>query len=112
MTDAARRRPAGSSSPTSAWRSSCVGHVWRYRYDKFGWTTRSSQLYESRLLRWGSPLFHFGILAVFVGHVMGLGIPKSVDRRPSGSPRSVYHVMAVSIGAVAGVLHASSAWPS
>ena len=22
------------------------GHVWRYRYDKFGWTTRSSQLYE------------------------------------------------------------------
>ena len=22
-----------------------VGHLWRYRYDKFGWTTRSSQLY-------------------------------------------------------------------
>ena len=30
---------------------------WRYRYDKFGWTTRSSQLYESRLLRIGSPMF-------------------------------------------------------
>ena len=54
-----------------------LGHVWRYRYDKFGWTTRSSQLYERRLLRWGSPLFHFGILAVFLGHVMGLGVPKS-----------------------------------
>ena len=53
-----------------------VGHVWRYRYDKFGWTTRSSQLYERHLLRWGSPLFHFGILFVFLGHVMGLGIPK------------------------------------
>ena len=39
-----------------------VGHYWRYKYDKFGWTTRSSQLYERRLLRWGSPLFHFGIL--------------------------------------------------
>ena len=38
------------------------GTIWRYRYDKFGWTTRSSQLYESRLLRIGSPLFHFGIL--------------------------------------------------
>ena len=48
------------------------GHVWRYRYDKFGWTTRSSQLYESRLLRLGSPLFHFGILFVLMGHVMGL----------------------------------------
>ena len=46
-----------------------VGHFWRYRYDKFGWTTRSSQLYENRLLRLGSPLFHFGILGVFVGHV-------------------------------------------
>ena len=54
-----------------------MGHCWRYRYDKFGWTTRSSQLYERRLLRWGSPLFHFGILVVFVGHVMGLGVPKS-----------------------------------
>ena len=39
-----------------------VGHLWRYRYDKFGWTTRSSQLYENRLLRIGSPLFHFGML--------------------------------------------------
>ena len=40
------------------------GTIWRYKYDKFGWTTRSSQLYESRLLRIGSPLFHFGILVV------------------------------------------------
>ena len=31
-----------------------AGLVWRYRYDQFGWTTRSSQLYESRLLRIGS----------------------------------------------------------
>ena len=54
-----------------------VGHWWRYRYDKFGWTTRSSQLYETRLLRWGSPLFHFGILGVVIGHIGGLLIPKS-----------------------------------
>lgn len=77
------------------------GHVWRYRYDKFGWTTRSSQLYESRLLRWGSPLFHFGILAVFLGHVMGLGIPESWTSAV-GISEELYHVMAVSIGAVAG----------
>ena len=30
------------------------GHIWRYKYDKYGWTTRSSQLYERRLLRIGS----------------------------------------------------------
>ena len=79
-----------------------AGHVWRYRYDKFGWTTRSSQLYESRLLRWASPMFHFGILAVFLGHVMGLGIPKSWTEAV-GMSEEVYHFLAISIGAVAGV---------
>jgi nitrate reductase gamma subunit len=78
-----------------------VGHYWRYRYDKFGWTTRSSQLYEDRLLRWGSPLFHFGILAVFLGHVMGLGVPKSWTEAV-GISEDMYHFMAVSIGALAG----------
>ena len=57
-----------------------VGHLWRYRYDKFGWTTRSSQLYENRLLRIGSPLFHFGMLGVVGGHVIGLLVPEVVDR--------------------------------
>ncbi len=79
-----------------------VGHIWRYRYDKFGWTTRSSQMYERRLLRWGSPLFHFGILAVFLGHVMGLGVPKSWTEAV-GISEGVYHFLAVSVGAVAGV---------
>ena len=78
-----------------------VGHYWRYRYDKFGWTTRSSQLYERRLLRWGSPLFHFGILAALGGHVIGLGIPSSWTAALGISERA-YHVTAVTIGAVAG----------
>ncbi len=78
-----------------------VGHLWRYHYDKFGWTTRSSQLYENRLLRLGSPLFHFGILFVLAGHVMGLGIPKSWTSAV-GISEGVYHFMAVSIGAIAG----------
>ncbi|MCL3862766.1 respiratory nitrate reductase subunit gamma [Actinotalea sp. K2] len=79
-----------------------VGHVWRYRYDKFGWTTLSSQLYESRLLRWASPMFHFGILAVFLGHVMGLGIPKSWTVAV-GMSDELYHFLAITIGVVAGV---------
>ncbi|UMG93456.1 respiratory nitrate reductase subunit gamma [Nocardioides sp. TF02-7] len=78
-----------------------VGHYWRYRYDKFGWTTRSSQLYEDRLLRWGSPLFHFGILFVFLGHVMGLGVPKSWTEAV-GISEEIYHFLAVSLGALAG----------
>ena len=78
-----------------------VGHFWRYRYDKFGWTTRSSQLYENRLLRIGSPMFHFGILFVFLGHVMGLGVPESWTSA-AGLSEHWYHVLAISIGAVAG----------
>jgi nitrate reductase gamma subunit len=78
-----------------------VGHFWRYRYDKFGWTTRSSQLYEDRLLRWGSPLFHFGILFVFLGHVMGLGVPKSWTEAV-GISSEMYHLMAITLGALAG----------
>ena len=56
-----------------------VGHYWRYKYDKFGWTTRSSQLYENRMLRWGSPLFHFGLLGVVGGHVIGLVVPLALS---------------------------------
>jgi nitrate reductase gamma subunit len=79
-----------------------VGHVWRYRYDKFGWTTRSSQLYENRLLRLGSPLFHFGLLFVFLGHVMGLGVPESWTEKV-GVSEGMYHASAVGVGSIAGV---------
>ncbi len=79
-----------------------LGHVWRYRYDKFGWTTRSSQLYERRLLRLGSPLFHFGILVVLVGHVVGILVPKSWTE-VLGVSETLYRVMAVGLGTVAGV---------
>ena len=78
-----------------------LGHVWRYRYDKFGWTTRSSQLYENRLLRLGSPLFHFGILIVFCGHVIGLGIPESWTSA-IGVSDHLYHILAIASGVVAG----------
>ena len=77
------------------------GHVWRYRYDKFGWTTRSSQLYEHRLLRLGSPLFHYGILVVFLGHVGGLLIPEHWTDR-AGISEHTYHEASYALGATAG----------
>ena len=79
------------------------GHVWRYRYDKFGWTTRSSQLYENRLLRLGSPLFHWGILLVALGHVGGLLIPESLTE-DAGISEDAYHAAAVSLGTISGVM--------
>lgn len=79
-----------------------LGTVWRYRYDKFGWTTRSSQLYETAVLRWGSPMFHFGVLMVLVGHVGGLVVPKSWTEA-IGVTEHAYHLMAVFIGTIAGL---------
>ncbi|HEU5037267.1 MAG TPA: respiratory nitrate reductase subunit gamma [Nocardioides sp.] len=80
-----------------------LGHFWRYRYDKFGWTTRSSQLYEDRLLRIGSPLFHFGMLGVVGGHVIGLLVPESwTDAVGIGD--EVYHAGAIGGGLTAGLM--------
>lgn len=79
-----------------------TGTFWRYRYDRFGWTTRSSELHESRLLRIGSPLFHFGLLVVIIGHVIGLLIPKSWTDAV-GFSQEAYHVQALVLGAIAGV---------
>lgn len=89
--------------PYIAFTSFVVGHVWRYRHDQFGWTTRSSQLHESRLLRLGSPMFHFGILAVLGGHVIGVLIPASWTHAV-GLSEDAYHWFAVGIGSVAGIV--------
>ena len=79
-----------------------IGSWWRYRYDKFGWTTRSSQLYESQLLRIASPMFHFGILVVVFGHVIGLLIPQSWTDAV-GLSQHAYHIQAVILGTIAGI---------
>ncbi|MCP2258223.1 nitrate reductase gamma subunit [Streptoalloteichus tenebrarius] len=78
------------------------GTVWRFRHDRFGLSTRSSQLHESRVLRVASPLFHFGLLFVVGGHVFGLLVPKSVTRL-LGLGQEAYHVLALVMGTVAGL---------
>ncbi|WP_069868447.1 respiratory nitrate reductase subunit gamma [Streptomyces malaysiensis] len=79
-----------------------VGHVWRYRQDQFGWTSRTTQLLEHRWLRWGSPLFHLGAFAVIAGHVIGLAVPASWTEA-AGIGEHAYHITAVALGSVAGV---------
>ncbi|MEV6769371.1 respiratory nitrate reductase subunit gamma [Nocardia sp. NPDC051030] len=79
------------------------GLFWRHRYDKFGWTTRSSESYESRLLNIASPMFHYGILFVFVGHLMGLFIPESWTDA-LGLKEHQYHLLSLFGGTIAGAL--------
>lgn len=78
------------------------GTIWRYKNDQFGWTTRSSQLYESKLLKIASPLFHFGLLMVIAGHFMGLVIPKAWTDAIGFSQHN-YHLLAMGGGMVAAV---------
>lgn len=79
------------------------GHIWRYRFDKFGWTTRSSQTYENKLLRWGSPMFHLGILMVIAGHAVGLLIPRQW-LYAVGITEHMYHLGATIMGTFAALL--------
>ncbi|GAA4799655.1 respiratory nitrate reductase subunit gamma [Corynebacterium canis] len=79
-----------------------IGSIWRWRYDQFGWTTKSSQIYESKLLRLSSPVFHYGMLGVIVGHVVGLAIPKSWTLA-LGISEAAYHFVAAYIGTLFGI---------
>ena len=78
-----------------------VGLIWRRRTDRYGWNARSTQLLESKTLRFGSVLFHLGVLAAIGGHVMGLLIPESWTSAV-GITDSMYHVVAVIGGISAG----------
>ncbi|MFC9283176.1 respiratory nitrate reductase subunit gamma [Streptomyces collinus] len=79
-----------------------AGTAWRYRYDRFGFTTRSSQLHEARLLRIGGPLFHYSLFLVIGGHVMGLLVPEAVTGWLRIS-EAQYHAVALAMGGSAGV---------
>jgi len=80
-----------------------AGHIWRYRGDQYGWTTRSTQLLESRRLKWGSILFHYGALAAIGGHLLGILVPASWTSAV-GVGEHRYHLISAAAGTGAGVL--------
>ncbi|MBL4953922.1 respiratory nitrate reductase subunit gamma [Neobacillus sp. YIM B02564] len=79
-----------------------VGHIYRYNTDQFGWSAKSSEFLEKRQLKWGSVLFHYGIIFVFFGHVAGILIPKAFYDSV-GITDHMYHFGAVWIGGIAGL---------
>ena len=80
-----------------------VGHIWRWRYDQLGWTSRSTQLQERRLLKWGGPIFHYGTFAAIAGHVIGILIPESWTTA-IGIPETAYRWFSAAAGTLAAVL--------
>ncbi|MCM3124997.1 MULTISPECIES: respiratory nitrate reductase subunit gamma [unclassified Mesobacillus] len=80
-----------------------LGHIYRYNTDQFGWSAKSSQFLEKKKLKWGSILFHWGIIFVFFGHVAGVLIPKIIYDS-IGVTDHMYHFGAVWFGGAAGVI--------
>ncbi|MFC7366398.1 MULTISPECIES: respiratory nitrate reductase subunit gamma [Bhargavaea] len=80
-----------------------VGHIYRYKVDKFHWTAKSSEFIEKKQLMVGSLLFHLGIIPVILGHVSGLGIPKEW-MRAMGVNDHMYHLGAIWIGGFFGLV--------
>lgn len=52
-----------------------IGSLIRFDREQYSWRSGSSQLLRARQLRWGSNLFHVGVLFILAGHVVGLLTP-------------------------------------
>lgn len=79
-----------------------LGSLIRFDREQYTWKTGSSQLLRRRQLRWGSNLFHVGILAIFAGHFVGLLTPIWVFDA-LGISHSFKQGLAITVGGIAGI---------
>ncbi len=72
---------------------------------KYHWkiTAKSSELLEKKQLMVGSLLFHVGLIFVFMGHVMGVLVPKAVTDF-FGISDHMYHTFALLMGGIFGIV--------
>ncbi len=79
-----------------------MGSLARFDRDQYTWKSDSSQMLRTGTLRWGSNLFHIGILFLFFGHAAGLLTPHFIYE-PFISA-STKQTVAIVTGGTAGVL--------
>jgi nitrate reductase gamma subunit len=79
-----------------------LGSLARFDRDPYTWKSDSSQLLRTGSLRWGSNLFHIGVLFLLFGHTVGLLTPHAVYA-PFISAADK-QVLAVVFGGIAGAL--------
>ena len=73
----------------------------RFDREQYTWRSGSSQLLRRRQLRWGSNLFHVGLLVIFLGHFVGLLTPIAVFDA-LGVSHSFKQGLAIVVGGLAG----------
>lgn len=80
-----------------------VGLLYRFAFRQISWAAPSTEIYEKKWLSIGSPLFHYGIIFAFFGHVMGIILPKSFYDAV-GVSDEMYHTFGILGGGVAGIM--------
>ncbi len=79
-----------------------AGSLIRFDRDQYTWKSDSSQLLRRGQLRWGSNLFHLGILGIFFGHFVGLLTPLAVWHA-LGVTAPAKQMLAIVAGGLAGL---------
>ncbi len=79
-----------------------VGSLIRFDQAQYSWKSDSSQMLRTGSLRWGSNLFHIGILFLFFGHLVGLFTPHAVYGHFMSAANK--QMLAVVAGGVAGLI--------
>ncbi|GGJ85127.1 nitrate reductase subunit gamma [Lentibacillus kapialis] len=80
-----------------------LGLLYRFAFRQLTWAAPSTEFFEKKWLRFGSPLFHWGIIFAFFGHIMGIVIPMSFYDA-IGVSDDLYHMGAVYGGSLAGIV--------
>ncbi|GAA0611394.1 respiratory nitrate reductase subunit gamma [Virgibacillus siamensis] len=78
------------------------GLLYRFAFRQLTWAAPSTEFFEKKWLRLGSPLFHWGIIFAFIGHIMGIVIPMEFYHA-LGISDHLYHMGAVYGGGLAGI---------
>lgn len=68
-----------------------IGTIYRYKEKGFKLTSLSAQFLEGKQGFWGTVPFHFGILMVFLGHLVAFLFPRSVLTWNSDPARLILH---------------------
>ncbi len=79
-----------------------IGSLIRFDRDQYTWKSDSSQLLRTGSLRWGSNLFHVGVLFLFFGHFVGMLTQLFIYEHFFGA--GAKQLMAMVSGGIAGVL--------
>lgn len=79
-----------------------IGSWARFDRDQYTWKSDSSQLLRTGSLRWGSNLFHVGVLFLFFGHSVGMLTPHFMYEHFMSA--GAKQIMAMVSGGFAGLL--------